>query len=451
MILLTPNGGGIGLLSTTRLVYASPNFTLNEQFIHTVFAQRSISKDLSKSISDRNYRLGDIVRITKDNSGTGYNKRNFMLLGDPALMLKYPNYNVSVTHINDTPIATSTDTLKALSKIKISGKINNYDGTDESDFNGSASVVLYDKERTIRTLNNDEDSYPMNFSVRENIIYKGFATIKDGLFSISCIIPKDINYKVGTGRISLFASNGAETGAGFNQTILVGDINSNSILDDKGPTIKIYLNDSKFVSGGVSNSNPKLIIQLADSSGINTTGTGIGHDLIATISGENEKSLVLNDFYKADKDNYKSGRAELQLTNLDPGQNKIKVKAWDSFNNSSENEVSFIVATDSKLKITHLLNYPNPFTQKTAFFFEHNQPFTNLDVLIQIFSISGKLVKSIKYQEPSANGYRIGPINWDGKDDFGDRIGRGVYFYRLRVQTSNGKSAEQHNKLVLLK
>ncbi len=450
-ILLTPNGGGIGLLSTTRLVYSSPNFTLNYNFFQTVFSERSSTKGYSKSINERNYRLGDIIRKTKNISGTGYNGRNFMLLGDPALMLKYPNLNISVTHVNDIPIASLKDTLKALSKLKISGKVTNHDGSDATNFNGNASLVLYDKEKTIKTLNNDGNAIPMDFTVRENVIYKGKATIKDGLFSLNCIIPKDINYRVGTGRISLFASDGTETGAGYNQTILIGDINSSPILDDKGPKISIYLNDTKFVSGGISNSNPKLIVQLTDSSGINTTGAGIGHDLIATISGENENNIILNDYYKADKDSYQSGSAELQLSNLNTGQNKIKVKAWDAYNNSSENEVSFIVSSDGKFKISHLLNYPNPFTEKTAFFFEHNQPFSNLDVLIQIYSPSGKLVKTIKYQELATNGYRIGPINWDGKDDFGDKIGRGVYFYRLRVKASNGKSAELQQKLVLLK
>jgi len=447
-ILLTPEGGGIGLLSTTRLVYSSPNFTLNYNFYKTVFSETA--KKSNQQIDGYHYRLGDIVRITKNISGSGYNKRNFMLLGDPAIMLKYPTYGVAVTHINDTPVAELSDTLKALSKVKITGKITNHDGTDATNFNGSSTVILLDKERTITTLANDGGT-TMDFTVRDNTIYKGSATVSSGSFSLSCIIPKDINYHVGTGKISLFATNGSESGAGYNQTILIGGVNSNPVLDNQGPTINIYLNDTKFVSGGISDSNPKLIVQLADSSGLNTTGTGIGHDLIATISGENENSIILNDYYKADNDSYQRGKVEYQITDLSTGANKIKIKAWDTYNNSSENEISFLVANDSKFKITHLLNYPNPFTDQTSFYFEHNQPFTDLDILIQIYSPSGKLVKTIRRQETGASGYRIGPIHWDGKDDFGDRIGRGVYFYRLRVKSSNGKSAEQQQKLVLLK
>jgi len=446
-ILLTPNGGGIGLLSTTRLVYSSPNFTLNYNFFKTVFAD-AVNK---KSASSSKYnRLGDIVRITKNISGGGYNKRNFMLLGDPAIMLKYPDYNINVTHINNTPIAELKDTLNALGKVQIKGKVNNFDGTDATNFTGIASISLFDKEKIISTLKND-GGFTMDFTVRDNVIYRGNASISNGQFSLDLIIPKDINYRFGNGRISLYAINDNQSASGFNEAFVVGGINKNPIQDEVGPTINIFLNDKKFVSGGIADQNPKLIVQLIDSSGINTTGTGIGHDLIATLFGESEKNILLNDYYKADIDSYQSGEAEIQLTNLSYGSNKIRVKAWDVFNNSSEKEFEFIVANDSKLQITHLLNYPNPFTEQTAFYFEHNQPLNDFDVLIQIYSPSGKLVKTIRYNETDTGGYRIGPIAWDGKDDFGDRIGRGVYFYRLRVKTSNGKSAEQQQKLVLLK
>jgi len=452
-ILLTPNGGGIGLLSTTRLVYSSPNFTLNYNFIRAVFSQvstKSGSLQSNQLISDNNYRLGDIVRITKNLSGSGYNKRNFMLLGDPALMLKYPNYTVDITQINSIPIAELKDTISALSKLQITGKILTPDGSDSQSYNGITSVTLFDKEKTITTLAND-GGVPMEFTVRDNIIYRGNATVKDGIFSLSCIIPKDINYHVGAGRISLFATNGIDAAAGYNQTVLIGGINDNPLSDVAGPTIKIILNDSKFVAGGISDPNPKLIVALTDSSGINTTGTGIGHDLIATIYDEDENTIILNDYYKANSDSYQSGTAEFQLSNLSLGSNRIKVKAWDSYNNSSESEISFTVSNSSSLSISHLLNYPNPFTEQTAFYFEHNQPFTDLDILIQIYSPSGKMVKTIRHQESTASGYRVGPIQWDGNDDFGDRIGRGVYFYRLRVKSSSGKSADEQQKLVILR
>ncbi len=439
-ILLTPKGGGIGLISTTRLVYSNPNFTLNYNFIKTVFEKNS----------GKYYRLGDIIRITKNLSGAGYNKRNFMLLGDPALMLRYPAYEMHVTHVNGIPINEPLDTLKALSRVGITGRVNNPNGTLATDFNGIGSITVFDKENTLKTLQNNGNDV-MNFTVRENTIYRGNVTITQGVFSANLFIPKDINYSYGSGKFSLFAENGLETAAGSNQEIVIGGINRNAAQDAEGPQVRIYLNDTKFVSGGISDPNPKLIIHLADSSGINTTGTGIGHDLTATLEGDEPSTFILNDFYQAEVDSYQKGRVEFQLTGLKPGPTRMRVKAWDTYNNSSTEEIEFTVQSDSKLSISHLLNYPNPFTGHTAFYFEHNQPYTDFEVMIQIYSPSGKLVKTIRHQEANTNGYRMGPIPWDGRDDFGDRIGRGVYFYRLRARTSSGGSAEQHQKLVILR
>lgn len=442
-VLLSPKGGAVALLSTTRLVYSSPNFVLNQNFIKTVFSQNTDN-------GEPFHRLGDVVRITKRLSGTGYNKRNFMLLGDPAIKLRYPEYAMSIDSINGKPLTSATDTIKALSQITIKGKVVNDATKERVDFNGAGSITLFDKENTVTTLANNQGS-TMSFLTRDNIIYKGNMTIANGYFSASFITPKDINYSFGNGRISAFAKSESATASGYNNSVVVGGITSNYKPDGQGPEIKIYLNDKNFVSGGTSDANPKLLIFIADSSGINTTGTGIGHDLVATIKGSTEKSIVLNDYYEADLDSYQKGKIEFQLTDLNEGINTITVKAWDVHNNSATATLSVNVVADSKLKITHLLNYPNPFTQSTGFFFEHNQPGNDIDVLIQIFSQSGKLVKTIRHTEPNSIGYRVGPIHWDGLDGFGSRIGRGVYFYKVRIRTSNGKSAELFQKLVILK
>lgn len=449
-VLLSPNGGGIGLISTTRLVYSSANFTLNYSFISTVFNEIAKSIGSTDKSADRFYRLGDVIRITKNISGSGYNKRNFMLLGDPAIMLRYPEERIEITHLNDVTIDQPLDTLKALGKVKINGRVALSDGSTATDFNGQATISFYDKEKTLSTIGND-GNVPMNFTVRDNLVYKGTATVANGLFSLRFILPKDINYKFGTGRFSLFALNENTSAAGYNETIVIGGINPSPDVDNVGPDMQIYLNDEKFVPGGISDPNPKLIIKLADSSGINTTGNSIGHDLMAFITGVEEVDYVLNSYYTSETDNYQKGKVEFQLAGLDKGDYKVRIKAWDIFNNSSEKEIAFIVTEDQKLKITHLLNYPNPFIHNTAFYFEHNQPMADFEILIQIFSSSGKLVKTIHHNESSATGYRIGPISWDGYDDFGSKIGRGVYFYKLRIRTSNGKSADYYQKLVILK
>jgi hypothetical protein len=258
-------------------------------------------------------------------------------------------------------------------------------------------------------------------------------------------------YSFGKGRFSLFATSEEKTGSGYFDDFIVGGISSNMGNDVVGPDIDIYMNDKNFVSGGITDVNPTLVAFFTDSSGINTTGTGIGHDLVATLTGEQEVSYVLNDYYIADIDSYQSGKVEYQFTGLNPGRYTLKIKAWDVYNNSSEEEIQFTVKADNKFEIKRVLNYPNPFTERTSFYFEHNQPFEDIDVVLQIISPSGKLVKTIDYYHPGSGSYRVGPIPWDGLDDFGDRIGRGIYFYRIKVRLSNGKTLEKYEKLVILK
>ena len=443
--LFAPQGGSVALVSTSRVVYANPNFTLNRNFLKQVFAERTetLPSDIGK-----HYRLGDVVRLAKIITGGQINKRNFLLLGDPALQLHYSVGDIGISTINHSPVGENIDTLKALSRVDIEGNVI-VPKQDEL-FGGEMEFALFDKSKTQTTLGNTGNE-PFVFKSRPNIIYRGRSTLKNGAFSAKFIVPKDIMYSYGNGRFSLFAKGVSESFAGVFESFVVGGISTNAGSDTQGPDIKIFLNTESFVSGGVTDANPKLIIHLTDSSGVNTTGVGIGHDLTATLTGEKETTYILNDYYVNELDSYQRGTAEYQLSNLSPGPHKLRVKAWDVFNNSSEAEIDFVVKSAENFTLSHVLNYPNPFTSTTGFYFEHNQPYEDFDVLIQIFSPSGKLVKSIEHYVAGQGNYRVGPITWDGLDDFGDRIGRGVYFYRLKVKMGSGKVASAYQKLVLLK
>jgi len=442
-VLLSPKGAGIALLSTTRLVYSNPNFVLNYNFIKNIFAKSGV---------DNTYNtLGDLVRVTKNISGTGYNKRNFTLLGDPALKLRYPKYKIDLLSLNGKLLTEQTDTLKALSEVSINGQVLDFNGNLASNFTGLATITVFDKAKNITTLTND-GGYPMTFSSRENVIYKGNAAVEGGLFELDFIVPKDINYQYGSGRISLFATNNDETAMGSNESIIVGGISNFPAEDVTGPEIKIYLNDENFKNGGISDPNPKLLVKLFDESGINTTGIGIGHDLTATLSSDDlVQKFNLNNYYQSDVNDFKRGRVEFQLTNLSPGLKKMRVKAWDIYNNSSETEISFNVTSGNKLEIKNFYGFPNPFSDKTDMFFEHNQPDTDLDIEIQIFNYSGMLVKQIFYSEQNSGNYRIGPISWNGLNNTGSPLGRGIYICRLIVKSANGDTAQIQNKLVIMK
>ncbi len=439
LVLLSPDGGGIALLTTTRLVYSGPNHVLNEYFYQYVF---------SKDEQNRNYRLGDIIRLTKNATSGGINKRNFTLLGDPALELAYPKHRVRVESINGKPVSEQVDTLKALGKVNISGFMEDEQGNPLNSFNGMVYPAVFDKANSITTLANDDDP-PMTFSMRNRVLYKGKASVNNGSFEFSFIVPKDISYNFGYGKLSFYADNGLEDANGSFQEVVIGGSADSVTNDTDGPELNVFMNDENFVFGGMTDENPVLLAYVSDSNGINTLGNGIGHDLTAVLDGNTNQTIVLNDYYEADTDSYKSGKIRYTFKNLEAGPHKLKVKVWDVYNNSSEEILEFIVNTEQDLRLDHVLNYPNPFTTHTQFFFEHNQPSADLEVLIQVFTISGKLVKTIEYQA-AASGYRVGPIDWDGRDDYGGRIGRGVYIYRVKVRTSLGHTAEKFEKLVIL-
>jgi hypothetical protein len=262
------------------------------------------------------------------------------------------------------------------------------------------------------------------------------------------MVPKDISYQFGNGKISYYTDNGSKDGNGVLKNIIIGG-SGNGVADPLGPAIKAYLNDEKFVNGSITNDRPVLLLKLADSSGINILGTGIGHDLVATLDNDQKNEYVLNDFYESDLNNYRQGTVRFQLPTIAPGMHTLTIKAWDAANNSGEATLDFRVVKAENFALDHVLNYPNPFTTHTTFWFEHNRPGEELLIRIQIYTITGKLVKTINKTIFSA-GNRSSDCEWNGRDDYGDKIGRGVYIYRLRVQTGDGKAAEKIEKLFIL-
>jgi hypothetical protein len=291
---------------------------------------------------------------------------------------------------------------------------------------------------------------PFNFGLRKNIIYRGRATVTNGQFSFTFVVPKDIQYQVGPGRVSVYAESMSTNACGYTNEPLVGGTADNVVADEAGPRIELYMNDERFVPGGITDEEPLLFAKLFDDNGINTLGNSIGHDIVAVLDANTEQSLVLNDRYEADLDTYKSGKVRYRFKDLAEGPHTLDLKAWDVFNNSSQRSTDFVVAPSAELALEHVLNYPNPFTTRTEFYFEHNRPCTTLDVKVQVFTIAGRLVKTLD-RSLNCDGFRSEPMAWDGLDDQGDKLGRGVYVYRLAITTPAGESTDKFEKLVILR
>ncbi len=433
--LLNPQGGGVALFTTTRLVYSSPNYELSQSFFKYVF-EHTNNGELT--------RIGDIMRLVKDRNDLtdtrGVNYRNFSILGDPALRIACPAMKVAADVVPDT--------VKSLQKVTISGYVTDNDGNKLTNFNGIVYPVIYDKKKQISTLNNDGHGI-FKYWDQSSALFRGKASVKNGNFTFSFIVPKDINLKFGKGRISFYAENGEIDAAGAFEDLIIGGRGGDPDADTEGPTVQIWMNNENFVIGGLTDQNPVLLAKIFDENGINTVGNGIGHDIVAVIDENTANPIILNDFYESDLDSYQSGRISYKLSNLSEGKHTLRIKVWDVYNNPGEAYTEFYVTNSESFTIEHVLNYPNPFTTNTAFHFDHNAPGQELDIRIQIFTISGKLVKTIDRIEMS-DGYHVGPIYWDGLDQYGDKIGKGTYIYKIKVTNAFGQTAEVYEKLVIL-
>jgi hypothetical protein len=440
MVLLNKDGGGIALMSTTRVVYSAPNYDLNRNIFSCAFGHDKAGNSMP---------LGDIIKVAKNNSESGPNKRNFTLLGDPALKLAYPYYGHVITDsINNVSVYDKIDSLKALSLVTIAGHIEDPLGNQLNNFNGMVSPTVYDKASKIKTLAND-GGQSMTFNLRNNILFSGKTMAKDGRFRFTFIVPRDIDYSFGSGKISYYAYNDREDMNGSFTDLTVGGFSKILLTDNDGPDIKLYMNDTLFRNGGITDSNPRLLAIINDQDGINTTGSGIGHDLTGFLDNESNKSFVLNNYFENDFDNYMRGRISYDLSGLTEGSHSLTVKAWDNFNNSSQKTISFQVVTGEKFVLRNLMNYPNPFFSETNISLEHNRPDNELNITINIFNIDGRIIKILK-TKVDPMGYNLPSIVWDGNDDGGRKVGRGMYPYTVTIITGNGETARASGRMIIL-
>lgn len=453
------DAGAISLITTTRQVFVNFGITFNNTLGEYLFSFSD-----NDTFEDYEYpSAAEALRLTKNDQNIGFaaQRRLVFYIGDPAMKLAFPKPSIRLTQINDVPIAQSTDTLKALSKVKLAGEVTDVSGNVLSNYNGVVSTTIYDKFIDRQTLANDNTTnagtlVKLDFKTLGAIVFRGQASITNGQFEFDFVVPKDIGVPVGLGRVSFYAKNEQlsenQTGADISN-IIIGGVNENAEVDNVGPVISLFMNDENFVSGGITNESPTLLAKLEDANGINTA-SGIGHDIIAIIDGDETNPFILNDYYETEVDDYQKGTVSFPFRDLEPGLHTLTFKAWDVYNNSSTTEIQFIVFDqDQELVINNVLNYPNPFVNYTEFWFNHNSS-EPLDVSIQIFTVSGKLVRTLNGQTSGgikATSSLSKDIVWDGRDDFGEKIGKGVYIYKLTVKSNLlNKKVEKIEKLVIL-
>ncbi len=451
-VYLNPTGGSIAMITTIReigsITAENFNFILGEKLF-------SYSSNSYTSIADALRRAKNV----SPSSG-----RVIFFLGDPALKLAIPQQKVVLTKVNDMPITGPIDDFKSLSFMKLSGEIQNEFGVPVNDYEGELAINIYDKTIIRTTLGNDgADAQLLNglgqtvfgpvmpFKTLGETIFRGNASVKNGKFEFGFVVPRDIRTVTDTGKISFYAKNNQKLldNTGLDTSIKIGGVNLLAPEDTTPPVVRLFMNDETFVNGGITNESPIFLAFMEDENGINTAA-GIGHDIEAVLDGKITSPYILNDYYETELDNYKKGKLKFQFRNLSLGLHTLTFKAWDVYNNLITQELQFIVVGNETLTLTNVLNYPNPFVNYTQFWFTHNRPLEPLEVQVQVLTITGKVVWT-KIETITTSGFLSREISWDGKDDFGDRIGKGVYVYKLTVKSTLTDSVtEKYEKLVIL-
>jgi len=430
-VVLNPNGGGIGIFSAARPVYASQNFTVNKYFTENLF----------KKTNGKHYRIGDALAIAKNSVGSEINKLSYIYMGDPAVKLAFPtDYNVTTTSINNST-ALANDTLRAMSVVEVKGQVE--DGTNQkvSGFNGEVYVNVFDKAQRITTQNNHGDGN-MTYTDRPNVLFSGKASVVDGQFGFTFMLPKDIKYNYGGGRFNYYAHSDelkAEA-QGYFENFIVGGTNKSVVYETDGPEIILYLNTTNFVSGDAVNESPLLIAQIKDQNGINKVGSGIGHDLLITIDNDPTQSKVLNDFFETKANSFSEGTLQYKLSNLSEGKHTLTFKAWDLLNNSASQTIEFEVIKGLQPVIFNVYNFPNPVKTGTNIVVEHDRPETVLNTLVEIFDLSGR--KIWQFEQSNAD-----KVQWDLRGADGVKVKTGIYFYKVSISTNNSEVYSKTNKM----
>ena len=445
-VLLNSQGAGIALFSTTRTITENDANNLSKSFY-----KYAIPEKAGEILS-----FGQISKEIKNDlniSGlSATNKLKFALLGDPALKLPIPKLKVFIQEMVDVDTGLPISFIQALSKVRVTGIVANHQGNQVTSFSGVLKPKVFDKPLLLQTQTNDFDYLdPFDFELQQSLLYSGNVSIEAGAFEFEFVVPKDIAFAQGVGKISLYASDNIQDALGSFIDFFVGGINENASNDDQGPQVDLFMNSEDFMSGGLTDSNPNLYAIISDDSGINTTGNGIGHDIVATLDNDSQASKVLNQFYESDLNSYKKGVVSYPYTGIDEGIHQLKIKVWDAYNNSTEAFTEFVVVNDVDLILENLMNFPNPFSNFTRIHFEHNRPNEVLEVSLFIYDQVGTLVKTDK-NTISSSSYANSDFTWDGSSDFNSALASGIYYYQVIVNSSNLQEEKIiSNQMLLIK
>ncbi len=438
-MLLLPDAGMIGGFSATRSVFSAPNAALNNEFYEQLLSTRDSD--------DERLPVGHACLLAKYLFSTGYseNTEKFHIFCDPYLRLNEPDRSVRIDSVNGCDLSTHIQ-INALGEVEIKGSVLKSQSDEvDSNFNGEGILSVYDSERSfvLKEFNDEPEML-----VQGGVIFRGRISIYQGEFSARFTTPKDISYEDKPGKIIAYVYDSSEDGIGFSRNIVIGGTDTTTVDDGEGPMVEIFYDDLNFNNSYLVNPDFTLLISLEDETGLNTTGTGVGHKLEGILNDDEENAIDFATHFIGDLDaGGKSGVVQYKMSNMEQGDYSLKVKAWDIFNNPTVEESFFTVVRDGSLVLQDVVNYPNPFSSTTHFTFQHNLT-SPVNVKIRIYTIAGRLIQELEENYISEKFVRI---FWDGRDKDADILASGTYIYKLNVETIDGSFRETYlGKLAII-
>ncbi|MBO7101348.1 MAG: type IX secretion system sortase PorU [Bacteroidales bacterium] len=389
---------------------------------------------------DPHNTIGDALRLAKCRTAVS---QSIGLTGDPALRLSQPENRVVVTHINERPVSEGVDdTATVLSRVTVSGEVQDSNGVLLTDFEGTLYPIVYDRAVQTSTLANDNPGTEVSFTQQKNILYRGSHAVVGGRFEYSFIVPRDVAYQYDYAKLSHYAKSATDHATGCYNQLLLGGFNDSADIAASAPVIRLFIGDTNFRSGGLTDANPTLIAHLFDSAGINA-GAGLGHDITAVLDGNPGSLVVLNDLYQPDVEQGGGGSVVYQFNGLTPGEHTLTLKAWNIFNLSATATIGFTVRNADTLSLSDLRCWPNPASGSTRFLLEVNNTTKVASAELQIYSPQGQRVASFS-PAVSADGYVVGPVVWDL-----GTVPAGLYLARMIVIDTDGTTYQQTTKCIV--
>ena len=263
-------------------------------------------------------------------------------------------------------------------------------------------------------------------------------------------LPISTRGRIGLNDLEVFVNPGVQLEQYYNNNVIRLNSFFNVVRDEINPNIDVTFDGVYIMDGDIISPSPLISIELRDNNPylLKTEANGVAIKLGSACDGcplapIDTAHPGLEIIPATENSNF---RIDFRPEFAEDGLYRLQVEVADASGNQSgilPYEITFEVISSST--ITHFYPYPNPFSTSTRFVFTLTGNEIPDLIKIQIFTVSGKLVREITQDElgPIRIGNNITDFAWDGRDEYGDQLANGTYLYRVLVGSTSGTAFDR--------